>query len=140
MTKLYHYHTATLMPLLPSSLRLQTSSTKPNALALSGGTTAAGGGGPIQSLEKLGGNLCASLDNLSAQLNIASQTLNSFIDSVECLRFGEGPVVLMKKEPGKRDAGSCASSEEDRDRAAPDMSDSMHPHGHGELVDKVKEG
>ena len=70
-----------------------------------------GGGSPIQSLENLGRNLCASLDNLSTQLNIASQAINRFVDSVECLPPVEYPVVLMKKETGKRGAGSSASGE-----------------------------
>ena len=99
-----------------------------------------GGGSPVQSLEKLGRNLCASLDNLSTQLNVASQALDRLIDSVERFPPVESPVVLMKKEASKRGAGSSASSKEDRNRGAPDMPDSMHPHGHGKLTNKVEEG
>ena len=68
-----------------------------------------GGGAPVQSLEKFGGHSCASLNNLSTQLNITSQALNRFIDSVQRLPLVESPVILMKKEPGKRGAGSSAS-------------------------------
>ena len=93
-----------------------------------------GGGSPIQSLENLGRDLCASLNNLARQIDVASQTLNRLIDSQECLPSGEAPVVLMEKEAGKRRAGSSASSKEDRNRGAPDMPDSMHPHGHGKRM------
>ena len=40
----------------------------------------------------------------------------------------------MKKETGKRGAGSRSSSKEDKNRGAPDMPDSMHLHGYGKLA------
>ena len=80
-----------------------------------------------------------SLDNLSTQLDISSQTLNRFIDSVECLPTIKSPVVLMKKEPGKRGAGPSAPSEEDWDCSTPNMPDSRHPDGDGKLANEVEE-
>jgi hypothetical protein len=98
-----------------------------------------GGGSPIQRLENVASNLCASIDNLSTQLDIVSQTLNRFIDSVECLPSVEAPVILMKKETGKRGAGSSAAGKKDRDSSTPDMPDSMHSNGDRKLANEVEE-
>ena len=99
-----------------------------------------GGGFAIQSLEKLGRDLCTSLDNLSRQIDVASQTLNRFIDSQECLPPVEVPVVLMKEESGERRTSSNTPSKKDRNRSTPDVADCMHSNGHGQLSDEIEKG
>ena len=85
-----------------------------------------GGGGPIQSIEKIGARICVSLDNLTSELNVISQSLNRFIDSLEGLPSGERPMVLMKEEPCGRFAGAPVASKKDGDTSTPNMSDGMH--------------
>ena len=84
------------------------------------------GGGPIQSIEGIGTRLCVSLDNLTSELNIISQTLNRLINSLEGLPSLKRPMVLMKEEAGGRFASAPVASKKDGDTSTPDASDGVH--------------
>lgn len=85
-----------------------------------------GAGGPIQSIEKIGSRLCVSLDNLTSELNVTSQTLNRLVDSLEGLPPAERPMVLMNEETGRRFGGASMTGKKDGETSAPDVPDGVH--------------
>lgn len=98
-----------------------------------------GGLSPVKSLEKVSGRLCASMDNLAAELNITAQAVNRLLDAEQRLPAGKSPVVLVKEESGNGFAGSDTASQEDRNSSTSDMSDRVHSDRNGKLTDKVEQ-
>ena len=97
-----------------------------------------GGGSPIQGIENVLGNICARLDDLSSNADIAAKALNRFVDAMESLPLRETPVRTDGKRSSKRGACPLCASKEDRHSAAPDVAHTVHMNADGKLGDKIE--
>jgi hypothetical protein len=60
-----------------------------------------GGGSPLQGIENILRDVCTRLHDLSRHVDVASKSLDRFVDAMERLPLRESPVVLMEKEAGE---------------------------------------